>query len=95
MKTFGRGISMPVEDITEALWGTKVSAGTVSQLNKKVYDHIEAWRNWPLKGSYTFAIFLCCCTSYDNPRQKSGCVRARCSKACRHTAPIFCYSRIR
>ncbi|MPN01099.1 hypothetical protein SDC9_148302 [bioreactor metagenome] len=26
-----------VEDITEALWGTKVSASTVSELNKKVW----------------------------------------------------------
>lgn len=43
-----------VEDITEALWGTKVSAGTVSQLNKKVYGHIEIWRNRPLKGKYPY-----------------------------------------
>ncbi|MEJ2396491.1 MAG: transposase [Candidatus Thiodiazotropha sp.] len=26
-----------VEDITEALWGTRVSSGTVSKLNQKVY----------------------------------------------------------
>jgi len=26
-----------IEDITEALWGTKVSPGTISNLNKKVY----------------------------------------------------------
>ena len=26
-----------VEDITEALWGTRVSPGTVSNLNKKIY----------------------------------------------------------
>jgi putative transposase len=43
-----------VEDITEALWGTKVSAGTVSNLNKKVYSHIETWRNRPLKGKYPY-----------------------------------------
>lgn len=43
-----------VEDITEALWGTKVSAGTVSNLNKKVYGHIETWRNRPLKGNYPY-----------------------------------------
>jgi len=43
-----------VEDITEALWGTRVSAGTVSNLNKKVYEHIEAWRNRPLKGKYPY-----------------------------------------
>ena len=33
-----------VEDITEALWGSRVSAGTVSKLNKKVYVKIEEWR---------------------------------------------------
>lgn len=32
-----------VEDITEALWGTKVSPGTISNLNKKAYEHIESW----------------------------------------------------
>ena len=39
-----------VEDITEALWGTKVSAATISELNKKAYVHIEEWRNRPLQG---------------------------------------------
>ena len=39
-----------VEDITEALWGTKVSPSTISELNKKAYVHIEDWRNRPLKG---------------------------------------------
>jgi len=39
-----------VEDITEALWGTKVSPGTISELNKKAYVHIEDWRNRPLEG---------------------------------------------
>lgn len=34
-----------VEDITEALWGTKVSPGTISNLNKKAYENIEIWRN--------------------------------------------------
>jgi transposase-like protein len=39
-----------VEDITEALWGTKVSPATISELNKKAYVNIEQWRNRPLKG---------------------------------------------
>lgn len=39
-----------VEDITEALWGTKVSPSTISELNKKAYVHIEQWRNRPLLG---------------------------------------------
>lgn len=46
------GISVRrVEDITEALWGTRVSSGTVSNLNKKVYKHIERWRNRPIEGA--------------------------------------------
>lgn len=52
-----------VEDITEALWGTKVSPGTISNLNKKAYEHIETWRNRPLTGGnypyvYVDGIFL-------------------------------------
>jgi len=43
-----------VEDITEALWGTKVSSGTVSNLNKKIYTTIEQWRNRAIKGKYPF-----------------------------------------
>lgn len=43
-----------VEDITEALWGTKVSPGTISNLNKKVYAHIEAWRNRKITGDYSY-----------------------------------------
>ncbi len=43
-----------VEDITEALWGTKVSPGTISNLNKKAYEHIETWRSRPLTGQYSY-----------------------------------------
>lgn len=43
-----------VEDITEALWGTKVSPGTISNLNKKAYEHIEQWRTRPLSGRYPY-----------------------------------------
>ena len=44
-----------VEDITETLWGTKVSPTTISELNKKAYVHIEEWRNRPLRGgSYPY-----------------------------------------
>jgi len=43
-----------VEDITQALWGTRVSAGTVSELNKKVYARIEQWRNRKLQGDYPY-----------------------------------------
>ena len=43
-----------VEDITEALWGAKVSPGTISELNKKVYCHIDEWRARPLQGKYPY-----------------------------------------
>ena len=43
-----------VEDISEALWGTKVSPGTISNLNKKAYAHIEEWRNRKLTGEYPY-----------------------------------------
>jgi transposase-like protein len=43
-----------VEDITEALWGTRVSSGTVSNLNKKVYKHIERWRAQKIEGSFAY-----------------------------------------
>ena len=44
-----------VEDITEALWGSKVSPATISELNKKAYVHIEDWRNRPLQsGRYPY-----------------------------------------
>jgi len=34
-----------VEDISQMLWGDKVSPGTISNLNKKAYENIEKWRN--------------------------------------------------
>ena len=43
-----------VEYITEALWGTRVSPGTVSNLNKKIYAQIEAWRNRPITGQHPY-----------------------------------------
>ncbi|WP_199194852.1 IS256 family transposase [Phyllobacterium phragmitis] len=43
-----------VEDITEALWGTRVSPGTVSNLNKKIYTKIEEWRNRPIEGDHPY-----------------------------------------
>ena len=47
-----------VEDITEALWGVKVSPSTISELNKKRYVHIEDWRN---RHSARRAVSVCLC----------------------------------
>ena len=33
-----------VEDITEPLWGARVSPSIVSELNQKIHAHIESWR---------------------------------------------------
>jgi len=46
-----------VEDITQALWGTRVSASTVSDLNQKIYNQIEEWRQQPLVGDFPY-VFL-------------------------------------
>jgi putative transposase len=52
------GISVRrVEDITEALWGTRVSPSTVSNLNKKVYGRIEKWLDAPIEGEFVY-VFL-------------------------------------
>jgi transposase-like protein len=46
-----------VEDITEALWGTRVSPSVVSDLNQKIYSKIEAWRNAPIEATHPY-VFL-------------------------------------
>lgn len=43
-----------VEDITEALWGTRVSSSTVSDLNQKIYARIHQWRNRPIEGEHPY-----------------------------------------
>lgn len=43
-----------VEDITQALWGTRVSPQTVSNLNKKIYTRIDEWRKRRLEGRYPY-----------------------------------------
>ena len=49
------GISVRrVEDITEALWGTRVSPSTVSRLNKKVYRRIKEWLARPIEGAHPY-----------------------------------------
>ena len=55
MEMYLAGVSVRrVTDITEALWGMRVSAGTVSDLNQKLYQRIEAWRNRQIEGTYPY-----------------------------------------
>ena len=43
-----------VEDVTEALWGTRVNSGTVSRLNQRIYEQIEVWRQRPITGTFPY-----------------------------------------
>lgn len=55
MEMYLAGVSVRrVEDITEALWGTRVSPSTVSELNQQLYERIEAWRNQPIEGDFAY-----------------------------------------
>jgi len=55
MEMYLAGVSVRrVEDITEALWGTRVSAGVVSKLNQELYDKIDVWRTRKIEGSFPY-----------------------------------------
>ena len=43
-----------VEDITEALWGSRVSPSTISDLNQKIFARVEEWRQRPLEAEYPY-----------------------------------------
>lgn len=61
-----------VESITEILWGQKVSAETISNLNQKYFAQIEDWRSRKLTEKYPYvfvdSIFLkrCWGGSFEN-----------------------------
>ena len=55
MEMYLAGVSVRrVEEITETLWGTRVSAGAVSKLNQELYDKIDLWRTRTLTGNYPY-----------------------------------------
>lgn len=41
-----------IEDVSGILWGAGVSAGTVSNLNEKAFESVDARRTGPLSGGY-------------------------------------------
>lgn len=43
-----------IEDASEILWGAGVSAGTVSNLNEKAFESVDARRTRPLSGGYPY-----------------------------------------
>lgn len=55
IEMYHAGVSVRrVEDITEALWGTRVSPSTVSELNQKIAGQIEEWRSRPIEGEHPY-----------------------------------------
>lgn len=55
MQMYLAGVSVRrVEDITEALLGTRVSPSTVSNLNEKIYARIDEWRNAAIEGEHSY-----------------------------------------
>ncbi len=44
-----------IEDVSEILWGSSVSASTVSNLNERAFASVEEWRNRPLDRAYPYA----------------------------------------
>lgn len=43
-----------IEDVSEILWGSSVSASTVSNLNERAFASVEEWRNRPLERAYPY-----------------------------------------
>lgn len=43
-----------IEDVSEILWGSSVSAATVFNLNEKAFASVEEWRNRPLERAYPY-----------------------------------------
>jgi transposase-like protein len=55
VEMYPAGVSVRrVEDITEALWGSRVSPSTISGLNQKIFERVEAWRKRPLEAEYPY-----------------------------------------
>lgn len=44
-----------IEDVSEILWGSSVSAATVSNLNERAFASVEERRNRPLERAYPYA----------------------------------------
>jgi hypothetical protein len=56
-----------IEDITEALWGMRVSPATVSDLNKKIYGAIEGGGTARSRPSIRTCFWTASCSSAVGP----------------------------
>ena len=63
LEMYYAGVSMRrVEDITDALWGSRVSPSTISELNQKVSGKIDEWRKRPLERANVYVWLDAICT---------------------------------
>ena len=62
-----------VEDITEALWGTRVSPSTVSDLNKKITQRSKPGAIDRSKASTPTSIWMASCSSAAGPARSAMC----------------------
>ena len=49
IEMYGRRVRASGENITQESWGTKCPPGTIANPDKRVYEHIEVWRNRPIE----------------------------------------------
>lgn len=55
MEMYLAGVSTRrIEDVSEILWGSSVSAATVSNLNERAFASVEEWRSRPLERAYPY-----------------------------------------
>ena len=55
MEMYLAGVSTRrIEDVSEILWGSSVSAGTASNLKRKAFAAVEEWRTRPLTCAYPY-----------------------------------------
>ena len=57
MEMYLAGVSTRrIEDVSEILWGSSVSAATVSNLNERAFASVEEWRNRPPGRAYPYVV---------------------------------------
>ncbi len=55
MEMYLAGVSTRrMEDVSEILWGSSVSAPTLSSLNERAFAAVEEWRSRPLERAYPY-----------------------------------------
>lgn len=78
-----------VEDITEALWGTRVSSGTVSKLNQKIYGQLEQWRQKPIEGDFPYVLPRWYCSEAQLGWRDTKCISTGCHRCEKRRIPRY------